>query len=77
MSATLPDNLKSRLARVHVVTNSFKDDSGKDVSYKRLVIAGFVKGEDIEIELKADKKDLTLLSLFDVIEDQSVLGNQE
>lgn len=73
---TLPDNLKSRIGRAFVRENEFKDDSGNVVKYKRFVIAGEIKGEDVEIEVKVDKKDLLLLSMFDVV-DQPQLGDKE
>ena len=63
-SQQLPDNLLSRLTRAYVASREFTGDDGKVVKYKRLVLAGTINDEEIEIELKADKKDLTLISLF-------------
>jgi hypothetical protein len=67
-AANLPDNLKSRISRLHVAKREFKDDSGKTVNYTRLVIEVSVKNEPVEIEFKVDKKDLLLLGLADVLE---------
>lgn len=68
LSTLLPDNLKSRLSRVYIKTNSFKDDSGKNVEYSRLVIELQIKGEILDIEYKPEKKDLALLALADIID---------
>lgn len=68
-TSTLPDNLKSRISRVYVSDREFTDDNGKVVKFKRLVLSASIKGEDFEIELKADKKDLAILRLADVVDE--------
>lgn len=72
-STNLPDNLKSRVARIHVAKRTFTDNDGKNVDYQRLILGGLVNGTPVDIEVKVDKKDLTLLSVFDVV-DQPQLG---
>ena len=67
-STTLPDNLKSRLARVYVANKSFKNDAGETISYSRLVLQGEIKGEKFEIETKLEQKDITLLKFSDIVE---------
>lgn len=66
--ATLPDNLKSRIARLYVADREFTGDDGKTIKYQRLVLQVSIKGEPLDIEMKADKKDLTLLGFADVLE---------
>ena len=67
-TAPLPDNLKSRVSRFYVADREFTDDAGKTVKYKRLIIEILINGEPMDIELKADKKDLTVLRLADQID---------
>jgi len=72
---SLPDNLKSRIARAYIANRSFTGDDGKSVDYKRCVLSGLINGQEVDIEVKIDKKDLLLLSLFEVV-DQPQLGQE-
>ena len=62
---SLPDNLISRLTRVHVASKSFVNSDGQTVEYQRLVLGFTVKGKESLIETKLDQKDITLLELSD------------
>lgn len=73
-TATLPDNLKSRLSRVYVADREFTGDDGKPVAYKRLVLEILINGEPMDIELKTDKKDLTILRLADQVDKATLAG---
>lgn len=71
--STLPDNLISRISRVHVAQKSFTNDKGEKVDFKRLVLTVQVKGEDFDIEFKPEKADITLLRLADNLETARVV----
>ena len=76
-SNPLPDNLKSRTSRIYIDNREFKDDSGKQVKYDRLVVEVIVKGEPFNIEAKIDKKDKAILALADNLEQNSnMIDNQ-
>ena len=60
-------NLLNRLTTAEIRPLEFTGEDGKTIAYKRLVLAGDINGETLEVELKVDKKDLTLLSLFALI----------
>ena len=59
-------NLISRLVVAEIRNLEFTNDAGEKLKYKRLVLGGEINGEVLEVDLKVDKKDLTLLSLFAV-----------
>lgn len=58
-------NLLNRLTIAEIRNLEFTPDGQSDpVKYKRLVLAGEINGETIEVPLTVEKKDLTLISLF-------------
>lgn len=67
-TAPLPDNLKSRVSRIFVASREFTDDAGKTVAYNRLVIEVMINGEPMDLEIKADKKDLAILRVADQVD---------
>lgn len=61
-------NLLNRLTTAEIRNLEFTNDKGELLKYKRLVLAGEINGENLEVDIKVDKKDLTLISLFALIE---------
>lgn len=69
ISSAMPDNLKSRISRVHVDSRSFTDQStNREIQYKKLVLDILIKDELFSLEFKLDKKDAVLLALADVVD---------
>lgn len=74
---TLPDNLKSRVSRIHVAEKTFQNEQKENIAYSRLVLEFAVNGSPINLEFKIDKKDLTLLSLADVLDQENFNQDRE
>lgn len=72
MSDNQPDNLKSRIARLHFKQGSFVNEQNENIEFETLVLTIQVKGDPIEIKLKVDKAEKTLIKLADVVEQEGL-----
>lgn len=60
-------NLLNKLTVADLRELSFNSDSGEKIKYSRLVLAGEIKGTEIELEIKVEKKEIAVLKALDII----------
>ena len=64
MATSPTDNYINKVSRIYVEHKSFKSpDNGQVIDYDRLILVVSVNGEDFPIELKADRRDLSILAI--------------
>lgn len=62
------DNLISRISRLHITDNEFKNESGEKIAYKRAVLHYSVNGKPKTLELAINKDKADLLDAADVVD---------
>lgn len=62
-----PIDVTTKLARSYIADKQFTDESGKSITYRRLIHVIQLGSKELEIEVKADRRDLELLEAADPV----------
>lgn len=58
-------DVSTKLTRSYIATRQFTDASGKTINYRKLIHVIQIGSKSVDVEVKADRRDLELLELAD------------